>query len=408
MLKKTGYTFILLVVIVLAYINIRLHMSISLQNKEETQKDVLLQLQFIENQLKNKDLAIEMQIHYPEGYVFSNVLYGLTWAEIAQKREKSSSTYQKGIQEALYAYKQINTKYAQSIFPVSTKPRYGVFYAGWRNYLLAKILEIQDFKNEELTSTFKQNCNEIAEAFENSSTPFLESYQGASWAADSFVAMMSLHLHDQIFEPKYQELIRQWIAKTKTLLDTKTQLFSHSTDSITGKTREGTRGSSMALILLFLSEIDPDFAKEQFELFQKQFSQTILLLPNIREYPYGTSGVGDVDSGPVVFGMSPVATIVSVGVFQKFGEYKIADDIFSCIETFGFAYSSKIEKKYLMGKMPIADIFIAWVRVQNFPKNINNTARLGSIGVLNTLSFCLIMLILILFERKRIKKLLKR
>ncbi|KOY86292.1 hypothetical protein AD998_09170 [bacterium 336/3] len=407
MLKKIGYTFILFIVIVLAYINMRLHMSTSLQNEEKTHKDVLLQLQFIEIQLKKKDLAVEMQMLYPEGYVFSNVLYGLTWAEIAQKSDKTSLIHQKAIQEILYAYNQVNTKYAQSIFPTSTKPQYGVFYAGWRNYLLGKLLEIQTYKNIKELEVFKQNCEEIAKAFQNSKSPFLESYQKASWPADSFVAMMSLHLHDKLFEPKYQELIKQLIVKVKMLLDKQTRLIPHSVDSSTGDKIEGARGSSMALMLLFLSEIEPTFAQEQFELFKKQFSQTILQLPSIREYPHESSGVGDVDSGPVIFGMSPVATIVSVGVFEKFGEYKTANSMFSCIETFGFSYSSKTEKKYLMGKMPIADIFIAWVRVQGTQKIVQENP-FGSIFLFNTLCSGFIMLILIVLTRKRLKNILKK
>jgi hypothetical protein len=407
MLKKLGYIFIGLVVIVLAYINIRLHLSINLQNKEKTQKDVLLQLQFIEKQLKKHDLAIEMQMQYPEGYVFSNVLYGLIWAEIAKESDKKSPIYQKATQEMLYAYNQVNTKYGQSIFPASIKPQYGVFYAGWRNYLLGKILESQAKENAEITKAFKQNCEEIAEAFHNSKSPFLESYQGASWPADSFVAMVSLHIHDQLFGPQYQELIRQWITKVKTLVDKQNGLIPHSADASTGKQIEGARGSSMALILLLLSEMEPKFAQEQFLLFKKEFSQTILQLPCIREYPHGSSGMGDVDSGPVIFGMSPVATIVSVGVFQKFGEYEMANQMFSCIETFGFSNSLETEKIYLMGEMPIADIFIAWVRVQGTQKSIQEKP-FGSIFLFNILCSGFIMLILIILIRKRLKNLLKQ
>jgi hypothetical protein len=379
-----------------------LHTSVSLQNEKETTKDVLLQLQFIEKQLKEHDLAVEMQMQYPEGYIFSNVLYGLTWAEIAKKSEPNTPIHQKGFQEILYAYKQIDTEYAKSIFPASLKPQYGIFYRGWNNFLLGKLLEIQPNKNDDEIHFFKQNCEEIAEAFQNSNTPFLQSYVGASWAADSFVGIMSLYLHDKLFEPKYQKLIKEWILKVKMLLDKQNGLISHSADASTGKTIEKARGSSMALMLLFLSEIEPKFAQEQFELFKKHFSQTILQLPCIREYPYGSSGMGDVDSGPVILGMSPVATIVSVGVFQKFGEYKTANDMFSCIETFGIAYHSETEKKYLMGKMPIADIFIAWVRVQGTQKSVQEKS-FGSIFLFNILCSGFIMLILIVLARKRIK-----
>jgi len=404
MIAKIGYTFLILCFGLLAYINIRLHGSIPLENEPKTHKDLLLQLNFIEKQLKEKDLAVDMQLLYPEGYVFSNVLYGLAWLETVRDEPVASPIRQKAIGEATYAYTQLETAYAKSVFYDSLSPRYGVFYAGWKNYLLGKKLVMQRDKMSQEAALFQDQCQEIAQAFTNSPTPFLQSYVGAAWAADSFVAIASLQIHDSFFEPQYQKLIADWLTKVKAHLDPKTGLLPHASSWQTGEVKEGTRGSSMALALLFLAELDKTFAQEQFLLFQKHFSQTICSLPSIREYPEGSTGQMDVDSGLIVFDMGLVATIVSVGVFQKFGEYKTANNLFSCIETFGLTTSSQTEKSYLWGKMPMADIFIVWVRAQkSMQKNASPENSLGSVALFHIWNGLALLLMAGFLSRRKLK-----
>jgi hypothetical protein len=78
------------------------------------------------------------------------------------------------------------------------------------------------------------------------------------------------------------------------------------------------------------------------------------------EYPRGQDGNGDIDSGPVVFGVGAAATIVA----QRTMAVNQDDDKYEClrntIETFGYAHTNNKHKNYICGEMPIADAFIAW------------------------------------------------
>ncbi|MBK7009281.1 MAG: hypothetical protein IPH36_11985 [Saprospiraceae bacterium] len=69
---------------------------------------------------------------------------------------------------------------------------------------------------------------------------------------------------------------------------------------------------------------------------------------------------GDIDSGPVIFGVGFAATIVSIGTHAALGNIRSADDQFNTINAFGFPFQSSNTKSYLFGQLPIADAFIAW------------------------------------------------
>lgn len=410
--KIFGYIFIFLMMSFLLLINIKLHLGPNLENQNETKQSVVKQLNYLENQLKQNGLGKKMQESYPEGFVFINTLYGLTWAEVGQTEEPESILKNKALDEARYAYNQINSSLAKSNFDIELNPEYGIFYRGWKNYLLAEILSIQIKKDSSEIAEFNAGCNDIAHAFANSKNPYIESYFNSSWPADAFVAVASLKLHDEMFGPTYENVINEWLAKVKTKVDPETKLIPHSTDAESGEIIEGTRGSSISILLIFLADIDPEFAEQQFKIFHDRFSITRLKLPAIREYPKGKYGNGDIDSGPVIFDIGFAGTIVSIGTYKKYGEYEIANRISHCVEGFGFPSSSDHEKKYLFGKMPIADAFIAWSRMQNANKNIikikgENSYELGSIAMFHLFSAIFLLSILVLLFRKKLIRLVK-
>jgi hypothetical protein len=67
----------------------------------------------------------------------------------------------------------------------------------------------------------------------------------------------------------------------------------------------------MALMLIFLKTFDEQFARDQFVLFKENFVDSEFGLVGVREYPKGTSGDSDIDSGPVIMNFGAAATIVA-------------------------------------------------------------------------------------------------
>lgn len=366
--------------IILVWINVKLYSDNF--TSEEKRKDIILQLNFIGTELKSNNLGNRMQEIFPEGFVFTNALYGLSWCELANSDTTNYELKSKALKEAIFAYNEINSDKARSIFDSQLKPENGIFYLGWNNYLLSNILKLDTTFAEfgRFKTIFTEQCEIINEALKENKSPYLQSYTNQSWPADMFVAMASINNFDKIFIPKYENLIFNWIAKVKYNLDPKTNLIPHKVNSHTAATLEGARGSSISLIIRLLAEIDPKFAKEQFELYKTNFVTTTFGLPSISEYPKGQFGNGDIDSGPVIFGVGFSGTIVSIGTFSKLGYLGLAERQYKTINTFGFGNKSENKKKYLFGLMPIADAFIAWGRAtelnnQNLRKPTSFTWR---------------------------------
>ncbi len=353
---------ILLLSIPILWINIQLYSE--KQSNAGKKADIQLQLNFLETELKHNNLGERMQQIFPEGLIFVNALYGLAWCELALYDTSDTALKERAIQESLFAYNALNAEKARLNFPNDLTPSLGIFYNGWRNYLLSKILSVDTsfIHSEELIKTFKQQSDTIINALSQSESPFLESYHGASWPADMFVAMASISNHDKIFTPKYEPYIEKWLLDVRNSVDPTTNNIPHEVDSKTGKTIEGARGSSMGLILRMAGEIDQEFAQEQYMVMKDNFITKTVGLPSIREYPRGQEGPGDYDSGPVVFGIGFSATIVMIGTYALLGYDDLSSQQYTTINTFGIPIKSKIDKKYLFGKLPMADAFIAWGR----------------------------------------------
>ena len=83
-------------------------------------------------------------------------------------------------------------------------------------------------------------------------------------------------------------------------------------------------------------------------------------LPGIREVRNGLSGGEDIDSGPVIFNIGGAASVVGLRTMALYGETTAAVGLRNSIEAFGMAMESDGKKKYLFGKLPMADAFIAW------------------------------------------------
>ncbi len=204
------------------------------------------------------------------------------------------------------------------------------------------------------------------------------------------------------FEHKYDTLLKNWLTKVKTNLDPFTDLVPHEMDFASGKISEGTRGSSISLVLLFLSDLDLDFAKQQFANYKKFFLISRVGFPTIREYPLGKEGKGDIDSGPVVWDMSFPGTILSINTFCKMNDFRTATCISNSIENLGLSFVSHQQKKYLFGNYPMADAFIAWSRIQSVSQMNNQnsfTALLRSAIYVHIISLVLIFLIAIFLQK---------
>ncbi len=64
------------------YLNIRLYSTQDYNNSKGYDEDVYAQLQHLKVELYEKNAGLKMQQLFPEGLVFVNVFYGLSWSDL--------------------------------------------------------------------------------------------------------------------------------------------------------------------------------------------------------------------------------------------------------------------------------------------------------------------------------------
>lgn len=378
---------------VIIYLNISLYSTQSYNKEKGYDEDVYAQLQYLKYELHENNAGMEMQHLFPEGFIFLNALYGLTWCELIS--DNTDSTIKKeALAEVDWAIEELNSENAKHLFKDELLLNYGVFYRGWTNYLLAKRLTIAS-SNKAQKKLYLKNYQDIAIAFDKSTSPYLESYYMASWPADNVVAIASLALRNRIIEESHppKDIIKPWLNKVKSSLDQYGRI-PHGANWKTGKSTSESRGNSMSLMLCLLKDIDSDFANTQFASYKESFLDSRLGLPGIREHRKGKGGNGDIDSGPVIWGIGGAASIVGQKTMATFGEWNTYVGLRNSIEAFGAAYTWNGKKKYVFGQMPMADAFIVWSNVSAKEQDIKSgnwrwKFQLISLG----LSFVLLLLL---------------
>ncbi len=318
------------------------------------------QLAFLRAQLDG-GAGDQAQRLFPEGYFFMHVLYGLSWVELGMRAPAGRRAA--ALRQARWALGRLDSPSGRAPFSPDLVPPYGVFYQGWSNWLRGGVLSLQPAgqRDPDELRRFGDDSAALGAAFEVSASPYLAAYSGQAWPVDSTVAMASLRLHDMLLPARFTGTVQRWLQGVRQRLDPHTGLLPHRVDPGTGDPVEVARGTSQSVIQRFLVEIDPVFAGEQYLRFRDQYVVSPLNLgPAVREYPHGVDGPADVDSGPLLLGVSLSATVVTVGAAQVHGDTPLAEALANYGELAGLPIDTPWTKRYALGLLPVGDAFLAW------------------------------------------------
>jgi hypothetical protein len=363
LLKALGIAFSSVVIAVLLCINLRLYTAggTVIAPDAPIHADVTAQLRFLRGAIE-RGADADMQSLFPEGRFFMNCLYGLANVEAGLREAAGSSAREAFYKEARWALARVDSAENRAVFPPTLRPRYGIFYAGWSAALHAGTLALQPEGARALNDkeALHARCDAIASAFTESKAPYLQAYEGEAWSCDSAVAIFALHACDHVLEPRYAPVIERWVVGVRERLDAGTGLIGHRVSVEDGGLIDGPRATSMCITLRFLGEAAPELAAELYSKFREQMMTTRLGIPGVREYPKGVNGSGDVDSGPLVFGISMSASVVTIGAARIMGDAEAVAHLVPSAEALAMPVSWVGEKRYAAGALPVADAFIAW------------------------------------------------
>lgn len=319
------------------------------------------QLRFLRGALE-RGAGEEMQGLFPEGYFFSHTLYGLAWADLGAAQAPDSPLRRQALAEATWAAERLDTPAGRAPFSPELDPPLGVFAVGWATWLRAGVLALAQPAERPAAAVARltDDCTALAGAFARSPTPFLQAYPGQAWPVDSVVAVAALTRCEALLGQDHRALIARWSVAARERLDPATGLLSHRVDLRDGRPLDGARGSSQSIIVRFLPAIDPQWGLEQYLRFRAQFVTTVAGVPGVREYPHGQVGAGDVDSGPLVAGVSLSASTVALGAARMWDDRTLAEPLRHTGEWLGFGVTWGGERRYAFGLLPVGDAFLAW------------------------------------------------
>ncbi|GIJ46969.1 hypothetical protein Val02_38550 [Virgisporangium aliadipatigenens] len=314
--------------------------------------DALPRLAFLRDALED-GAGEDMQRLFPEGYFFSYALYGLAWVDVGmrtpERRDRARA-------EAQWAMRHLESERGKAPFDPTLTPPYGVFYAGWTLWLRGGLVRLGDAAQ---LDRVRADSDTLAQAFSASESPFLQAYPHQSWPCDSTVAIAALALGADLTGVDRGPVVARWLAAADARRDPATGLLPHRADPVTGAPLDGARATSQVIILRFLREVAPERARADYRHFVERHRSTVPGAPGVREYPRGVDGSGDVDSGPLVLGLSMSASAVALGNANLYGDRPTARRLAGLSEAVGMRAAGR----YLGGAVPVADAFLVWSHV---------------------------------------------
>ena len=180
---------------------------------------------------------------------------------------------------------------------------------------------------------------------------------------DMLVAIVALYNYSCQYEGCYASTVNLWMEKAKTeWIDDETGLLvSFLVDKNEGQMEKDPliKGSYAALNCYYLSLIDPEFAKAQYDLLLKYFKQNSPL-KGISEYYDRTCLMGfDIDAGPILFNLSPSGTAFALGCATSLGDMTFRKQILRSGEIVGSTISWFGKSHYLLANWALVGEAIA-------------------------------------------------
>ena len=146
----------------------------------------------------------------------------------------------------------------------------------------------------------------------------LETYPGEAYPADIASVVGAIGQHARLTGSDHHEVIARMARIYRTGFTDRASGYLAQTVDASG--RGAARGSGTALAAYFWSFADAALARELGDAIARTGHRSVLGFGGVAEYAPGQDGSGDVDSGPVVFGVSVSATGFALASARQRGD----------------------------------------------------------------------------------------
>lgn len=223
-------------------------------------------------------------------------------------------------------------------------------YLGYLNLLLGLYRKLEpgnDYAvlNDRITEA-------LARRLSLSTIGLIETYPDEVYPVDNAACVGGIALHHEVTGKGYPDVLKAAYAVFRNrYIDSESGMLFQAVDNADGDPIDKPRGSGTALAAYFLSfGRDPSLGRELYQSLRIKHSGGIVGFGYVEEYPDSVeAGYGDIDSGPVVFGMSFSGTGFAMGPARMHGDREFYIMIYRSLYIVGAPYDSQRKRQFVTG-----------------------------------------------------------
>ena len=222
-------------------------------------------------------------------------------------------------------------------------------YLGYMNVLLGLYRETAPSPrftdlNDAITAT-------LVRRLEAKPTLLLATYPMEGYPVDNCAVIASIALHGRAAKVDHSALVQRWVDHYRAeYVHAESGLLYQAADPGSGNVEDAPRASGTALGAYFLSLAQEPLAQELVDGLRRSTRRRVLGFGLVREYAPGFSGGrGDIDSGPVVFGISFSGTGFALAAARAAGDRALYRELYRTSYLVGAPYAWQGRSAYAMG-----------------------------------------------------------
>jgi hypothetical protein len=193
----------------------------------------------------------------------------------------------------------------------------------------------------------------LIDAFERrllaSPTGLIETYPREAYPTDVASVAAAIAVHGRVTGKDHRKVLAHWAERVQNAqIDAASGLVIQRMGALDGKPHDAPRGSGTGLAAYFAGFADRATAERLTEGLRRQ-EASFLGFGGIREYAPGHRGKGDLDSGPVLLGVSVSATGFALAPLRAFGHRDEFTRIYRTTALFGVPVDAGGSARFLTG-----------------------------------------------------------
>jgi hypothetical protein len=186
---------------------------------------------------------------------------------------------------------------------------------------------------------------ELGRRLEASPTGLIETYPGETYPPDVAAVAGSIGLHARATGAPPPPGLAAWAERFARCAIDRSGYLVQEVKSGTCTPGDAPRGSGTAVGAYFLSFADRDLSRRLYEGLAREGRRDLFGFAAVREFARGHDGAGDVNAGPVVFGLSVGATGFALGAARAHGD----EDFFRALFRTAYLFGLPAEPAFALG-----------------------------------------------------------